>query len=312
MAHVPDVFASAAALDAAQTVLITGGTGFIGTRLTEALTAAGHRVIVLSRKGGASGGKALTVRSLDEIAADARIDAIVNLAGEPIADGLWTQSKRERIIESRRSVAEACRQLIARLHTPPQVFVTASAIGWYGIRDDEVLDETSAPADCFSHQVCVVVEAGADRIAEQGVRAVKLRVGLVLDAGGGLLGRMLLPFRLGLGGPFGNGQHWMSWIHRDDLVRMILHAIGDQSIAGPLNGTAPTPVRNRDFTAALGKALRRPAIIPVPAWPLRRLLGQFAEELLLGGQRVIPAQAEQAGFAFLYPELGQALRRILR
>ena len=295
------------------TVLVTGGTGFVGSRLVEALLDAGHQAIVLSRKpGGASlPGKVWTVGNLESIPSDTRIDAIVNLAGEPIANGLWTSAKRKRIIASRVGMIEACLTLVERLVVRPQVFITASAIGWYGIRGDEPLDESSDGADCFSREVCVAIEQAARRVEAAGLRTVSLRIGLVLDRNGGMLGRMLTPFRLGLGGPFGNGQHWMSWIHRDDLIRLIAHCIADPTISGPVNGTAPEPVRNRDFTRSLGKALHRPAIIPVPALPLKLALGQFAEELLLGGQRVLPVKAQQSGFAFRYPQLDGALAAIL-
>lgn len=302
-----------AALAKRSTVLVTGGTGFVGSRLVEALLDAGHNVIVLSRKPGRAAvpGKAWTVGDLDSIPGDTRIDAIVNLAGEPISNGLWTAAKRQRIIASRTGMIDACLKLAKRLINGPQVFVTASAIGWYGIRGDEPLDEASDGAECFSREVCLAIEQAAQRVEASGLRTICLRIGLVLDRAGGMLGRMLTPFRLGLGGPFGKGQHWMSWVHRDDLIRLIAHCIASPEISGPVNGTAPEPVRNRDFTRSLGRALRRPAIIPVPALPLRLALGQFAEELLLGGQRVLPVKAAQSGFAFRYPELDGALAAIL-
>jgi len=296
-----------------QTVLVTGGTGFVGSRLVEALLDAGHNAIVLSRKPGRAQvpGKAWTVGTLDAIPGDTRIDVIVNLAGEPISNGLWTTAKRKRIIESRTRMIDGCLKLTQRLVRRPQVFITASAIGWYGIRGDEPLDETSDGTACFSREVCEKIERAAKKVEASGLRTVMLRIGLVLDRAGGMLGRMLTPFRLGLGGPFGNGQHWMSWVHRDDLVRLLAHCAANPEVSGPVNGTAPEPVRNRDFTRALGKALRRPAVIPVPALPLKLALGQFAEELLLGGQRVHPVKAQASGFAFRYPELDGAFSAIL-
>lgn len=302
----------AAALPPGQTVLVTGGTGFVGRHLVTALVAAGHRAIVLSRRPGrATLPEAVwTVGTLDEIPGDTTIDAIVHLAGEPISSGLWTAAKRERIIASRLGVTRACLALVQRLVRRPQVFIAASAIGWYGLRGDELLDETGDGAACFSREVCEAIEQAAGEAERLGLRTVRLRIGLVLDRAGGLLGRMWTPFRLGLGGPFGSGQHWMSWIHRDDLVRLICHCIARPDLSGPVNGTAPQPVRNRDFARSLGRALRRPALLAVPAWPLRLALGQFAEELLLGGQRVIPARAEASGFAFHHRELDSALAAI--
>jgi len=301
------------ALSGHHTVLVTGGTGFVGSRLVEALLDAGHYAIVLSRRPGRAAvpGKAWTVGGLDAIPGDTRIDAIVNLAGEPISNGLWTAAKRQRIITSRVDMIGACLKLIQRLTARPKVFVTASAIGWYGIRGDEPLDESSEGAACFSREVCLAIEDAAERVEAAGLRTVRLRIGLVLDRAGGMLGRMWAPFKLGLGGPFGRGGHWMSWIHRDDLIRLISHCIARPDLSGPVNGTAPQPVRNIEFVRSLGKALRRPAVIPVPALPLKLALGQFAEELLLGGQRVHPVKAQASGFAFRYPELDMALHAIL-
>lgn len=317
MARHPTIPAAelAAALPGTLSVLITGGTGFVGQRLVEALAAAGHRVTVLSRNPQAARGLPQGVQvlgSLTAIAPEERIDAVVNLAGEPIANGLWTGAKRQRIIESRRAVTRECLALMERLAHPPAAFVSASAIGWYGLHGDEPLDERSSGNDCFSRQVCMIAETEAKRAEELGVRTVRLRIGLVIDAGGGLLQRMVLPFKLGLGGPFGRGRHWMSWIHRDDLVRLICHAIATPDLSGPVNATAPEPVRNIDFTRALGKALNRPAFIPVPAAPLRWVAGDLAKELLLGGQRVLPAAALNSGFSFAYPDLAGALKAIFR
>ena len=305
----------AEALGSRQEVLVTGGTGFVGSRLVAALAAAGHSVTVLSRKTVGSTGLPTGVKvitSLDELAASARIKAVVNLAGEPLANGLWTKAKRARIIASRIEVTEACLELIERLTVRPEVFISASAIGWYGLRGDEELTEASSGTDCFSRQVCVAIEAAASKAEALGLRTVRLRIGLVLAAEGGLLGRMVLPFKLGLGGPFGRGRHWMSWIHRDDLVRLICHCIANSALSGPVNGTAPTPVRNRDFTRALGKALHRPALLPVPALPLEWVLGDFAKELLLGGQRVLPEAALNSGFTYRYPQLDAALKAIFK
>lgn len=299
------------ALPAQRHLLVTGGTGFVGAALVGALHAGGHRVTVLTRSHSHAAALPAAVNlitNLDAIAEDSRIDAVVNLAGEPIAAGLWTRARRARIIASRVDVTKACVALIARLQIRPAVFISGSAIGWYGLNDGEKLDEASPGKDCFSRQVCAAWEGAA---AAAPCRTVLLRTGLVLGPKGGLLARMLPPFRLGLGGPFGKGENWMSWIHRDDLVRLIAHAIADPDLSGPINATAPNPVTGAVFAKALGRAIKRPVFLRVPAAPLRLVLGQFAEELLLGGQRVLPAKAQRSGFTFEYPDLDPALAQVL-
>ncbi len=302
------------ALPPRQSVLVTGATGLIGRRLVAALVGAGHEVIALTRDRTTAAGLPAPIRivtSLDQIADDARIDAIVNLAGEPISEGLWTPAKRRRIVGSRLAVTRAVVGLIERLDRRPAVLVNGSAIGWYGLRGDEVLDETADGADCFSRTVCRRWERAAMRAQDLGVRVVRLRIGIVLAIDGGALSRMLTPFEFGLGGPFGAGRHWMSWIHLDDLVRLIAHAIATPGLAGPVNGTAPEPVRNAAFARALGRALNRPALLAAPAAPLRLALGDFADELLLNGQRVAPAAALASGFQFRHPVLDCALADIV-
>ncbi len=304
----------ARALDRRHSILVTGGTGFVGRRLVAALVAAGHEVTVLTRSRANVAELPAPLRivtALDQIADQARIDAIVNLAGEPISDGLWTLRKRRRILRSRLQVTRQVIRLVARLQTPPTVMVSGSAIGWYGLRSDEMLDETADGADCFSRRLCVSWERAAMAASAFGARVVCLRTGLVLGAEGGMLSRMLTPFEFGLGGPFGAGRHWMSWIHRDDMVRLIVHAIATPSLNGPINATAPTPVRNAEFSAALGRALGRPAVLPAPAAPLRLALGAFAEELLLSGQRVLPRAALGSGFRFAHPTIDGALNSIV-
>jgi len=304
----------AAGLPRGSAVLVTGGTGFIGARLVAALTAAGHDVTVLTRRREHAAGLPAPIRivtDLEQISSAARIDAIVNLAGEPIGNGLWTKRKRRLIVESRLGVTWTLGRLIDRLETKPDVLVSGSAIGWYGLRGDEPLGEDDDSRDCFSHRLCSAWEYAARLAAGRGVRLVVLRTGLVLGREGGVLSRMLAPFEFGLGGRFGSGRQWMSWIHRDDLVRLIVRAIADPALSGPVNGTAPQPATNAAFARALGRALRRPAFLPVPAAPLRLALGDFAEELLLGGQRVLPVKAQAAGFRFDYPTLSGALAEIV-
>jgi len=306
----------AVALPAQRSILVTGGTGFIGSRLVTALIAAGHEVTILTRDRAkalplAAAGPVRFVASLDEIANDAHIDAIVNLAGEPISDTPWTKAKRIRIVRSRLEVTYAIARLAARLDRRPGVLVSGSAIGWYGLRGDLPLTEEDPGAPCFSRRVCVSWERAAKHTERLGVRTVYLRTGLVLDRSGGMLARLLAPFEFGVGGRFGNGKHWMSWIHRDDMVRLICHAIARDEVAGPINAVAPEPVTNQRFSDALGAALTRPAVLPVPAWPLRVVLGGFAEELLLSGQRVLPDAAVRSGFVFEYARLDAALAQIV-
>jgi uncharacterized protein (TIGR01777 family) len=303
-----------AALPPRQAVLVTGATGLIGRRLVAGLVGAGHEVTALTRDRATAADLPAPIRivtDLGQIAGDARIDAIVNLAGEPISDSPWTPAKRERIVASRLATTRAVIALIARLDRRPAVLVNGSAIGWYGLRGDEVLDETADGHDCFSRTVCRRWERAAMGAQDLGVRVVRLRIGLVLALDGGALSRMLTPFEFGLGGPFGAGRHWMSWIHLDDLVALIAHAIATPGLEGPVNGTASEPARNTAFAQALGRALNRPALLPAPAAPLRLALGAFADELLLSGQRVVPKAAIDSGFKFAHPALDEALADIV-
>lgn len=302
------------ALAPRQSILVTGGTGLIGRRLVAALVGAGHDVTVLTRTRASAADLPAPIRivtDLDQVGSQTRINAIVNLAGEPISDGLWTPTKRQRIVASRLAVTRAVVALIERLDHRPQVLVSGSAIGWYGLRGDEMLDETGDGRDCFSRTICRRWERAAMPAEDLGVRVVRLRIGIVLAIEGGALSRMLMPFEFGLGGPFGDGRHWMSWIHLDDLVRLIAHAIATPGLEGAVNGTAPEPVRNTAFAAALGRALGRPAVLPAPAAPLRLALGAFADELLLKGQRAVPAAALASGFRFHHPALDGALAAIV-
>ncbi|MEM0942720.1 MAG: TIGR01777 family oxidoreductase [Pseudomonadota bacterium] len=290
-------------------ILVTGATGFVGCRLVAALVGAGHRVTVLTRDPDKAAGLATPftlVTDLDQIPSDARIDAIVNLAGESVAGGLWTQAKRDRIIGSRVAMAEALDRLVARLKVKPASFISASAIGWYGPRDARPVDEGVKPCPSFSHVSCAIAELAADAIGRHGLRVVNLRIGLVLASEGGLLARLLTPFEFGLGGPIGQGRQMMSWIHRDDLVRAILHCIEEESLRGPVNATAPHPVSNAAFARGLGQALGRPALLPMPAPALRLLGGDMARELLLSGQAVLPTKLTGSGFRFRHatPRVG--------
>jgi uncharacterized protein (TIGR01777 family) len=301
-------------LSGRQTILVTGATGFVGSRLVASLTDAGHQVIALVRnpaKAELLAPPITLITSLDQLPADAKIDAIVNLAGEPIGNGLWTEAKRRKILDSRIGMTDDVVRLIARLERRPAVLLNGSAIGWYGLWQDQPLTESAKSHGCFSHELCAAWEKAASRAAEYGVRVVCLRIGLVIGTDGGLLTRMLTPFEFGLGGPIGSGKQWMSWIERDDLVRLIAHALTKPELSGPINATAPIPVTNRKFTEELGRRLQRPAVFRIPAGLLHRVAGDFADELLLGGQRVIPNKALSSGFVFRHETLRSAFEAIL-
>ncbi len=297
-----------------QHLVVTGATGFVGRRLAAALAAAGHDVTALTRDARRTGvlrPPFRVVTSLDQIPHDAAIDAIINLAGEPIAGGLWTRARRRRILRSRLRVTRDVVRLIARLDKCPAVLVSGSAVGWYGLWQDEDLTEFDGGKSCFTHRVCEAWERAAMRAQRFGVRVVLLRTGLVLGTEGGLLSRLLPPFEFGLGGPIGSGAQWMSWIERDDLVRLMVHILATPSLRGPVNATAPEPVRNAAFARELGRSLRRPARLHAPAGLLHRLAGAFADELLIGGQKVLPAKAEDSGFQFRHPTLASAFAAML-
>jgi uncharacterized protein (TIGR01777 family) len=282
-------------------MLVTGGTGFVGRHLVAALTAQGHGVIVLSRNRARArqvfpDHRVRVIASLDEIAGNEPIDAIINLAGEPIGDRPWTRRRRLRLLLSRLRTTRRLIGLIARLDHRPDVLISGSAVGWYGAWDETALTESSPAHDGFSHTLCEAWEREARKAEGFGIRTVLLRTGLVLDRGGGMLARMVPAFRLGLGASLGNGLQFMSWIHRDDLVRLIAHAITDPALVGPLNATAPNPATNRQFSKALAKAVHRPLWFRAPAGLLRVLMGDMAQELLLTGQRVLPQAALTSNF----------------
>jgi uncharacterized protein (TIGR01777 family) len=302
------------ALPSRQSVLITGATGFIGRRLTQALASAGHDVIVLAR----NPAKAATlqppfrlVTRLDQIANDAAIDTIINFAGEPVANGLWTRAKRRRILASRLRMTRDVMRLIARLQRRPAVMISGSAIGWYGTWGDELLTEFDGGKRGFGHRVCEACECAARKAEKFGVRVVRLRIGIVLGTEAGMLSNLLAPFEFGLGGPIGSGEQWISWIERDDLIRLIAHIVATPELNGAVNGTAPVPVRNADFARALGRALHRPTLLRMPASVLHRLAGNLADELLLRGQRVLPDKALGSGFKFRHETLTSALSTML-
>jgi uncharacterized protein (TIGR01777 family) len=271
-------------------IAVTGASGFIGKRLMASLGNEAHPLSVRGNLDGLAGA-----------------DAVVHLAGEPVSQR-WSKEVRERIRSSR---VQGTRRLVDAMRAhPPQVLVSASAVGYYGSRGDERLTESSAPADGFLADVCLEWEREAMRAADFGVRVVCLRNGLVLGNGGGLH-KMMLPFKLGLGGKIGDGQQWMAWIHVDDAVGLIEFAISSSKLRDAANATAPNPVTNAEFTKELASALHRPAILPVPKFALRLLYGEMAQ-IVYASQRVIPEAAMRAGYQFRFPTLHEALLDILR
>ncbi len=290
-------------------VLVTGGTGFVGAALCHALGGAGHTVTVVTRDHTLVDGAAIGWDDVGQ--AMAEHDAVVNLAGEPIAGRRWSEQQKRLIRESREIATRTLVDAMARSPQRPAVLLSASAIGYYGSRGDELIDETAEPGTGFLAEVCQVWEREAARAEDLGVRVVRLRLGIVLAGDGGALARMLPPFRAFVGGPLGSGSQWMSWIHRDDVTGLVVSALANPAYRGAVNATAPEPVTNLEFSRRLGAVLVRPSRLRVPAFVLRLALGEMAD-MLLTGQRVRPAVAEQLGYDWRYPRLGQALSATVR
>lgn len=295
-------------------VVISGASGFIGRRLLKTLLQRGHTVRVLSRNAGTNlpAGVALTVwdpmKNLPPAEALRGADAVIQLSGEPVAQR-WNPEVKRRIRESRVTGTGNLVEALSRLESKPAL-ICGSATGYYGTRGDTPLDESSAPGSGFLAEVCIDWERAAFAAQSFGSRVAVVRTGLALDPRGGALGRMLPPFRLGIGGRLGDGKQWMPWIHLDDLAGIFTFALENPATSGVLNGTAPNPVTNADFTRALGKALHRPAIFPVPRLALDLLFGEMAEALF-DSQRILPKRTEAAGYTFRFPELSGALKDLL-
>lgn len=299
-------------------VLVTGATGFIGKALCSVLQGGGHTVVALSRnperarKQVPAIDRAFAWDLMREPApkeALEGVDAIVHLAGETVV-GLWTPRKRKAIVESRVKGVHNLLRGVAGVDDRPKRLIGASAIGYYGDRGDAILDESAPPGEGFLAETCIAWESEVRRADALGLETTVLRIGVVLESGGGALGAMLRPFKLGLGGPLGDGRQWWSWIHRDDLIGLIVLCLEDQSPPQTLNAVAPDPIRQKDFAKTLGGVLGRPAVMPAPAFAIRLLLGGFAEELL-SSKRVVPEAAQDAGYLFAFPDLESALREAL-
>jgi uncharacterized protein len=299
-------------------VVVSGATGLVGRALVKSLLADGHAVTKLVRGAAqefrAPGTAAVRwdpERGEIDVAALEGHDAVVHLAGEPVAEGKWTAEKKRRIRDSRVRGTRLVAETLARLDAKPKVLAAASAIGFYGDRGGEQLDESSASGADFLSEVSREWESAAKPAAEAGVRVVNLRIGIVLSGEGGALPKMLAPFRLGVGGRVGSGRQYMSWVALEDVVSIIRRALEDETLSGPVNVVAPNPVTNEEFTKTLGRVLNRPTVLPAPAFALRLAFGEMADALLLSGARVYPKKLQEAGFEFAYPDLEAALRRAL-
>ncbi|MEG4969612.1 TIGR01777 family oxidoreductase [Microcoleus sp. B6-A1] len=303
-------------------VAIAGATGFVGSRLVEKLQAAGHQVVVLSRDGAKAGRvfPASAYPNLEVVAytpaesgdwqkSIAGCDAVVNLAGVPIAEERWTEARQQAILDSRRLTTAKLVEAIVNANPRPSVFVSASAIGYYGTSETAEFDETSLAGNDFLATVCKDWEAAAQPAKNAGTRLAILRLGIVLGMGGALA-KMLPAFKLFAGGPIGTGKQWFSWVHREDVVDLILYALQNSQVEGVLNATAPNPVRMNELCQTLGEVLKRPSWLPVPGFALEMLLGDGAK-VVLEGQKVLPKQTLASGFQYQYPTLKLALEEIL-
>jgi uncharacterized protein len=299
-------------------VLVTGASGTIGRALCDALFARGDDVVGLTRDPGRArqGNPRVTWHKWEptlerpDPAALEGVDGVVHLLGERI-DQKWTDEAKERIMESRRQGTHNLVQTIAALETPPKVLVSQSGVGHYGDRGDELVDESDGPGTSFDAQVTVAWEAAAHELDSSDVRVVIVRTGQVLSTEGGMLKEMLPPFKLGVGGPLAGGNQYLAWIHIDDEVGILLWALDNTNVSGTINASSPNPVTNKDFSKALGQALNRPAVMPVPGLVLDLKFGKEFGRVLRGGQRVIPKRTEELGYEFNYPDLDKALRDLL-
>ena len=291
-------------------ILLTGGTGLIGRQLCRHWLSQGHRLTVMSRTPAKvakiCGAQVRGITQLQELGQEP-VDAIINLAGAPIADRPWTSRRKALLWSSRITLTETLLAWLETREQKPQVLISGSAIGWYGDGGERELTEVSAPViDDFASQLCIAWEETAQRAEALGVRVVLIRTGLVLSAEGGFLSRLLLPFKLGLGGPLGSGRQWMPWIHIEDQIALIDFLLHRNDASGPYNACAPKPVRNSEFAKTLGSVLHRPAFMPMPALALKVCLGELSS-LLLGGQKAFPVRLLEAGFTFQFTDLRAAL-----
>ena len=296
-------------------ILVTGASGLVGSALIPYLTAKGHEVLRLVRSAPRAEAAEIrwdTEKGIETPARLEGLDAVVHLAGENISEGRWTDEKKARIRDSRVKGTRTLSEALARLDDPPKILISASAIGFYGDRGEEVLNEQSAAGDDFLAEVCREWELATRPAATKGTRVVNLRFGVILSREGGALAKMLTPFKLGVGGRVGSGEQYMSWITLDDVVGAIYFALTNEALHGPVNIVAPQPVTNEQFTKTLGHVLSRPTLFPAPAFALRLAFGEMADALLLSSMRVEPLRLKESGYVFQYPELEGALRHVLK
>ena len=300
-------------------IIVTGATGLVGSALVPSLIADGHSVTCLVRGDNANPPHPGTTAArwnpetgtIDAAALEGH-DAAVHLAGESVAEGRWTDEKKKRIRDSREKGTRLIAETLAQLSVRPQVLACASAIGYYGDRGAEVLDENSSSGKDFLSEVCRAWEAAADPARAAGIRVVHLRIGVVLSDEGGALAKMLTPFKMGAGGKIGSGAQYMSWVALDDVVSAIKHVLNDESLKGPVNVVGPRPATNAEFTKTLGAVLGRPTLFSVPAFAARLAFGEMADALLLSSARVEPKRLQSTQFKFAYPQLDGALRHVLK
>ena len=295
-------------------ILITGGTGFIGSALSRELSNSGHKVIITSRRKTPPKLENIEIVRWDiqtplssEIMSG--IDAVINLAGESLISGRWTKRRKERIMSSRVNTTRLLVESMKNANPKPKVLISVSAVGYYGPHGDEYVTEDFPPASDFLAEVCKAWEKEALRAQELGIRVVITRFGVVLESDGGALPKMAIPFKFFLGGHLGSGQQWFSWVHREDIIGFMKYALENESVSGHFNLTSPQPVTNKKFCFALGKALNRPSWFHVPAFMIKLTLGEVGR-VLLTGQRVLPEKALKAGYQFKYPEINEALKAI--
>lgn len=294
-------------------ILISGASGLVGSALIPKLKESGHQILTLSRKASDNAGEVNwdPLKEIEDINKLEGVETVIHLAGESVGDSRWTEEKKHKIRDSRVIGTKILCDALLKLEEQPKTFISASAVGIYGNRDNEIITEESTHGTDFLAKVGLEWEAASNPLKGNGVRVVYTRIGIVLSKKGGALEKMLLPFKLGLGGKLGSGNQYMSWIAIDDVVNAIEFIISNDSLSEAINLTAPKPVTNKEFTKTLGEVLSRPAIIPVPAFALKIAFGEFAEIALLAGQQVIPKKLQDAGYKFLFEDIESALRHLL-